>query len=290
MDQTVHTVNDLGKCAERHQADDLHACNVTDRILRAEDVPRIALLGLVAERDALLFGVKALDVNRQRLADRDNILRLADVLPGQLGQVNHAVYAATEVNKRTVRGCALDNARVNLADFDVRPELRFLFAALLALNQTDRADCLLARFDFNDAEFNRLANQRGEIAVLRHAALRRGNKDAVRTRVDHNAALNGFRNLALQNGLVLAGFLNVLPVAVCVHSLFGKLRNPFQIAYADHKRFHAVTLLELFGKLKRRVVADLFSLDVTGHAGAKIQLQFGIGYLCNGSGNNISCI
>ena len=162
VDQTVHTVNDLGKCAERHQADDLHACNVTDRILRAEDVPRIALLGLVAERDALLFGVKALDVNRQRLADRDNILRLADVLPGQLGQVNHAVHAATEVNKRTVRGCALDNARVNLADFDVRPELRFLFAALFALNQTDRADCLLARFDFNDAEFNRLANQRGD--------------------------------------------------------------------------------------------------------------------------------
>ena len=68
VDQTVHTVNDLSECTEGHQVDDLNGCGITNSVLSGEDEPGVGCLGLVAQGDALLLCVVALDDPLARLS------------------------------------------------------------------------------------------------------------------------------------------------------------------------------------------------------------------------------
>ena len=72
--------------------------NAPNRILVLENLPRIVFLLLVAKGDLAVLTVKALDINLNGVADGDNFARVLDAVPGELGNVDHAVHAA-EVNE-----------------------------------------------------------------------------------------------------------------------------------------------------------------------------------------------
>ena len=291
MDQAVHAVNDLRKRAVGLEPDDLDRCHVANGVLRFENVPGIVRLGLIAERNTLLFGVVALHKYRDLIPNRNDLGRVADVLPGKLRDMNHAVHARTEIHKRAVRREIADGALVGLSDLDPRPEFRFHRALFLALYLTDGTDRFLALLlDFDDAETNRGADQFIQIAVFRNARLRRGNEHAARIGVNHDAAFHRFGDLAFQHGLFLASRNDVLPVSVGVNALFGKLRNALDVADTDDERFDLVTLFESFGQLQRRIVGNLIRFDVPCNAGSQVELQFSIRHIRNGSGNDVSYI
>src|ERR1700743_894115 len=64
-----------------------------------ELLPRVSLRGLQRQRDALAVHVHVQDLDRDLLADLDDLARVGDVLPGQLRPVHEAVHAA-EVDER----------------------------------------------------------------------------------------------------------------------------------------------------------------------------------------------
>ena len=68
---------------------------------------------------------------------------MLDAVPAQLADVAQAGHTA-DVNECTVRGQALDDAGVGLADLDACPELLTLSLVLLSGDLVDAADDLAA--------------------------------------------------------------------------------------------------------------------------------------------------
>ena len=288
MDQTVYTVNDLCKCAEGHHANDLNGCNVTLSIGVGEYVPRIGLCGLVAQRNSLLLLVEALNEYGQYIADSNNVSGRLDSLPGQLGCVNHTVNAA-QVDKRTVRGHALNSTGVNLAFLDLVPESFLCSLALCSLNQSDGALSLLALTDLKDSQLNGGVKQNVQIAVLGNAGLRCVYEHAIAVNGNDNAALNNLDYSALQHFLGVLCANDSEPVLVRINALLGKFSNSLDVADTNDKGIYLVTSVESVSQLFRRII-NLLGFDVTRNACAEVQLDLCIGNVFNGSGNDISCI
>ena len=101
MDKPIDTGQDVGKCTERRKPDDLRLHHRAVGIVTAQDLPRVVLRLLVAQRNLFLFAVKRLDIHFYRIADRNDIGRVLDTIPGEFGNVDHAVHTA-DVHERAV--------------------------------------------------------------------------------------------------------------------------------------------------------------------------------------------
>src|SRR5699024_8069418 len=98
--QALDTVLDAHERTERHQLGDLTGHDLTDRVRAGEGLPRVLLGGLQRERDPLPVEVHVEHLDGDLLADLDDLVRVVDVLPGQLGDVHQTVDTA-EVHERT---------------------------------------------------------------------------------------------------------------------------------------------------------------------------------------------
>src|SRR5207245_631842 len=88
------------------------------RILRLDALPRIVEQLLHAERDAVGLVVDLDDLDLHGLADGQDLGRVIDPPPGDVGDMQQAVDAA-EVDERTVIGDVLDHAVDHLTLFEV---------------------------------------------------------------------------------------------------------------------------------------------------------------------------
>ena len=118
-----------------------------------------------------------------------------DAVPAQLADVAQTVHTA-DVNECTVRGQALDDAGVGLADLDACPELLTLSLVLLSGDLVDAADDLAAGA-LGDDQLNVLADQSSVVLVAAHSGLRTGDEHLDALDVDDNAALIELGNIAL---------------------------------------------------------------------------------------------
>jgi hypothetical protein len=80
--------------------------DLTDRVGPGEVLPRVFLGRLQRQGDALAVHVDVEDLDGDLVADLDDLARVVDVLPGQLGDVDQTVDP-TEVDERT----EVDDAR-----------------------------------------------------------------------------------------------------------------------------------------------------------------------------------
>src|SRR6185437_8337499 len=99
VDQALDALLDPDERAERHQLGDPARHDLADLVGAGELLPRVFLGGLQRQRDALAVHVHVEDLDRDLLADLDDLTRVVDVLPGQLGHVHQAVHAA-QVDER----------------------------------------------------------------------------------------------------------------------------------------------------------------------------------------------
>src|SRR5262249_23554405 len=114
-------VGDVGDAAL-----ELHA----DRILRLDALPRIGLELLHAERDAVRVVIDPDDLHADRLADREDLARMIDAPPVDVGVMKEAVDGA-EVDEGAVVGNVLDDAVDDLPFLEALDELGALLGARL---------------------------------------------------------------------------------------------------------------------------------------------------------------
>src|SRR5690606_33304649 len=100
--------------AERNQLGDLAGDDLADLVRAGELLPGVFLGGLEGQGDALALHVDVEDLDGDLLADLDDLARVVDVLPGQLGDVHQAVHAA-QVHERTEVDDRGDDALADLA-------------------------------------------------------------------------------------------------------------------------------------------------------------------------------
>ena len=290
VDQTVNARYDLSECAERHELEDLNLSNRADVVLGLEYVPRIILLALVAEGDLLVFLIQTDNEYLYLVANRNDLGRVLDAAPGQLGDVNHAVHAA-DVYECAVGSQGLNGAVVLVADLDGVPDLLSSSLASLSLDLTDRTNNALAlTVDLGDIEGLLGLNQLAHRLILRYAGL--GCRDEYANAVCscNNTAAVLLNDNTLNNGVLLVSLLNGLPALQLINALLGQSDGALAVVYANNNSFDLVTNVDVGSYVIVRVVRQLTQRDIRSVLNAQIYLYVVIGNTYNGAGYLFSII
>ena len=290
VDQAVNARYDLSECAERHELEDLNLSNRADVVLGLEYVPRIVLLALVAEGDLLVFLIQTDNEYLYLVANRNDLGRVLDAAPGQLGDVNHAVHAA-DVYECAVGSQGLNGAVVLVADLDGVPDLLSSSLASLSLDLTDRTNNALAlTVDLGDIEGLLGLNQLAHRLILRYAGL--GCRDEYANAVCscNNTAAVLLNDNTLNNGVLLVSLLNGLPALQLINALLGQSDGTLAVVYANNNSFDLVTNVDVGSYVIVRVVRQLTQRDIRSVLNAQIYLYVVIGNTYNGAGYLFSII
>ena len=222
--------------------------NRADRILALEDLPRVVLCTLVAQGNLALLAVQTFDVYLYGVAHIDDLARMLNSAPGQLGDMDHSVDAA-QVHKRTISGEGLHNTGVLLADLCGLPELVRQSLALVledGTNGTDRTAAVAV--DLDDAEADFLLQQILQRIVAGRRCLGSGDKHAHAVGHSDHAALNHFGYNTGQNLLALLCSRDGFPALCCVEALLRKHDRTFLIVGAHDQEVHFVAdFYQIFG-------------------------------------------
>src|SRR6202012_3637246 len=97
--QALDALFDADERTERHQLGDLARNDLADSVSAGEVPPRVFLSRLERQRNPLAVHVNVEHLDGDLVADLDNLGRVVDVLPRQLGDVHQTVHTA-EVDKR----------------------------------------------------------------------------------------------------------------------------------------------------------------------------------------------
>ena len=290
VDQAVNARYDLSECAERHELEDLNLSNRADVVLGLEYVPRIVLLALVAEGDLLVFLIQTDNEYLYLVANRNDLGRVLDAAPGQLGDVNHAVYAA-DVYECAVGSQGLNGAVVLVADLDGVPDLLSSSLASLSLDLTDRTNNALAlTVDLGDIEGLLGLNQLAHRLILRYAGL--GCRDEYANAVCscNNTAAVLLNDNTLNNGVLLVSLLNGLPTLQLINALLGQSNGALAVVYANNNSLDLVANVDVGSYVIVRVVRQLTQRDIRSVLNAQIYLYVVIGNTYNGAGYLFSII
>ena len=150
MDQTVNAGNDLCECTELGNAYDSSLDNIADLVLLNELCPGVLIGILSGEGNSLLLRIEGLNDNGDLVAFLNDVLGVADSVPGQLAGSYQAVNW-TDVNEYAV---VLDGANLALellTNLNALPELSSLSVANLSGSLTDRTNnsvALLVDLDY----------------------------------------------------------------------------------------------------------------------------------------------
>ena len=168
VDQTLDAFFNANERAERNQLGDLTGNNLANGVGAGEDSPRIFLGGLERQGDTLAIHVDIEDLDGDLVANSDNLGRVVDVLPGQLGDVNQTVYAAkidecTEVDDRG------NDALADLTLLELVQELGAnLGLGLLEPCTTGEHNVVAVLVELDDLRFQLLADVRLKITHATH--------------------------------------------------------------------------------------------------------------------------
>src|SRR5699024_7443891 len=244
--ETLDAVLDAHERAERHQLGDLARDDLADRVGAGEQLPRILLGRLQRQGDALAVHVHVEDLDGDLLAHLDDLGRVVDVLPGQLGDVHQAVDAA-EIDERAEVD---DGGHGALADLPLLQGLQEVRTdgglRLLEVGATRQDHVVAVLVELDDLRLDLLADVRLQVADAAHldegggeeagqadggdeAALAAlagpaggGGEEAAQADVDEEAALDDLDDAAGDDALVLLDLLDRAPGTLVLGALLGQ--------------------------------------------------------------------
>src|SRR6202521_4463435 len=177
-----------------------------ERILRLDALPRIVQQLLHAERNAVGLVVDLDDLDLDGLADGQDLGRVIDPAPGDIGDVQQAVDAA-KVDERTVIGDVLDHAVDHLTLFEVLHQLLALLGAGLFQNRAARHhDVAAAAIHLENLERLRIVHQRRDVADRADIDLRARQERYRAVEIDGKATLDLIEDDAVHLLVVVNAF------------------------------------------------------------------------------------
>ncbi len=219
--EALDTVAQLDEDAERDELGDLALDDRADREVLDELLPRIFLRLLQAERDALAAQVDVEHLDLDRIADLDDLGRVVDVAPRQLGDVHQSVDAA-EVDERAEVDDGGDVTRQDHALLQLAEDLGALVLAAFLEHHAAREDDVVAvAVHLDDACLEARAGVGGEVLDATKVDERR-RQEAAQADVEDETALDDLDDLALD---VLAGrelLFDLAPGTLVLGALLGE--------------------------------------------------------------------
>src|SRR4051794_35498543 len=220
VDEALDAVEDLHERAER---DDLRhrALELVADVVGVDDpLPRVLLGLLEAQGDALAVTVDVQDLDLDRVPDVEDLARVVDVRPRELGDVDEAVDAV-EVHERAEVDDVRDDALDDQARLEAVQDLLALLLALLLEHGPSRQDHVVARpVELYDLALDGLAHVLVEVRDAPDVDERRG-QEAADAEVDDEAALDHLDDGAGDRRARLVGRLDRPPCLLEARTLLG---------------------------------------------------------------------
>ena len=152
--------------------------------------PRVFLGGLERQGDALAVHVHVEDLDGDLVAHGDDLGRVVDVLPGQLGDVDEAVDRAAEVHERTEVDDRGDDTLADLTLLELGQEALADLGLGLAEPGATREDHVVAVLvELDDLHLGFLADAWLEVADATHLD-ERGGEEAAEADVQDETTLD----------------------------------------------------------------------------------------------------
>src|SRR6266568_3367206 len=226
--QALDALLDPDERAERDELGDPAGHDLPDLVGPGELLPRVFLGGLQRQRDALAVHVHVQHLDGDLLADLDDLARVVDVLPGQLGDVHQAVHAAQ------VDECAeVDDGRHDaLADLALLQRVEEVLADLgLGLLQPGPAGqhhvvAVLVQLD--DLGLDLLADVRLQVAHPAHLH-QGGGQEPAQADVQDEPALDHLDHRAGDHAVLFLDLLDRAPGALVLRALLGQDQPAFLV-------------------------------------------------------------
>ena len=219
--QALDALVDAHERAERNELGDLARHNLTHAVGACEVLPRIFLGCLQRQGDALAVHVDVENLDSDLLANLDNLGRMVDVLPGQLGHVHETVDAA-EINEGAEVDDGRDDAGADLALLQLGEEgLANFTLGLLEPRATREHNVVAVLVQLDDLRLENLADVRLKVAHTAHLDERCG-KEAAEADVDDQAALDDLDDGTFDDAIF---FLDLLDGSPCTLVLCALLRE-----------------------------------------------------------------
>lgn len=204
-----------------------------------ELTPRVFLRRLERQGDALAVQVDVENLDGDLGADLDNLGRVVDVLPGQLGNVHQAVDAA-QVHEGTEVDDGGHDALADLALLQLVQELAANLGLRLLEPRTAREDDVVAVLvELDDLGLDLLADVRLQIADTAHLDERSG-EEATQTDVEDQAALDDLDDGALDGLVLLLELLDGAPGTLVLSALLRQDQSAFLVLLGEDESFDLI--------------------------------------------------
>src|SRR5690606_11928398 len=238
--QALDALLDADERAERDELGDLARHDLPDRVGAGVGPPRVLLGGLERQRDALAVHLHREDLDGDLLADLDDLARVVDVLPGQLGHVDEAVHAA-EVDERTEVDHRGDHALADLAGLELVEELAADLGLGLLQPGAPRQDHVVAVLvQLDDLGLELAADVRLQVADPAHLD-QGGGQEAAQADVQDQAALDDLDHGALDRLVGLLEGLDGAPGALVLGALLREDQPTFLVLLLEDEGLDALT-------------------------------------------------
>src|SRR3954468_5066587 len=251
--EALDALEDLDEGPERDDLGDLPLELVADVVGVDHALPRVLLGLLEAQGDALAVAVDVEHLDLHRVADREDLGRVVDVRPRQLGDVDEAVDSV-EADKRA----EVDDVQDLALDDEPRLQpVEDLLALLLALLLQDRAaaqDDVVARaVELDDLRLDLRAHVLVEVGHAADVDQRRG-QEAAHAEVDDQATLDHLDDGALDGLAALRRRLDAPPCLLEARALLGHDEAAVLVLLGEDQRIDLLAELDLVGRVA--VLAD----------------------------------
>ena len=287
--QALDAVLDGDEDTELDDLGDLALDDLAGNVGASEALPRILLSRLQGQGDTLTVEIDVEHLDGDLVADLDDLRRVVDVLPGQLGNVDQAVNTA-EIDESAEVNDGGHHALTDLALLELGQEgLADLGLGLLEVLATGQDHVVAVLVELKDLGLDLLADVRGEVADATHLN-EGGRQEATQTDVDDEAALDGFDDGALNDAVSFLDLLDVAPGALVLGTLLGQNQTAFLVFLGDDKGLDGVADLDDFVRINVLLDGKLAGGDDTLGLVADVQEDFVVIDLDDGALNQITII
>ena len=269
VNQTLDALFDADERTERNQLGDLTRNDLANSVGASKDAPRIFHGGLQGQGDALAIKINVKDLDGDFVANSDNLGRMINVLPGQLGNVNQSVHTA-QIDECAEVDDGGHNALADLALLKLVQELRAnLRLGLLKPCTTGQHNIVAVLVQLDDLCFDFLADVRIQVTNATHLN-KRCRKETAEADVQNEAALDNLNDSTGDRLVLLLEFLNGTPSALVLCALLGEDEAAFLVLLGQNQCINFVANLDdlaridivLDGKFARRNHTFGFVADV----------------------------
>src|SRR5690606_20585803 len=228
VDQTLDALVHADERTERHQLRDLAGHDLADLVGAGELLPRVFLGRLQRQGDTLAVHVDVEDLDRDLLADLDDLGGVVDVLPGQLGDVDQTVDA-TQVHEGTEVDDRGDDAGTHLALLEGGEErLADLGLGLLEPGTAGQDHVVAVLVQLDDLRLELLAHVGLEVADAAHLD-QGGREEAAEADVEDETTLDDLDDGTGDDAVLFLDLLDGAPGTLVLRALLREDQAAFLV-------------------------------------------------------------